>query len=158
MSFSHESCDIVIVFWEVGSEKQSQGGQERVWTQVKGEGDIRDSLKSGILLLLRVLLIKNAVQSCLVQDIVSKQQTTGWRRKWQPTPVFAWRIQGRRSLVGCCLWGRTESDMTSDLAAAAANIREYSLANIIGIKKKNQSPIARERPPEESWQTLVFWR
>ena len=24
--------------------------------------------------------------------------------------VLAWRIQGRESLVGCCLWGRTESD------------------------------------------------
>ena len=28
--------------------------------------------------------------------------------------------QGRGSLVGCCLWGRTESDTTRDLAAAAA--------------------------------------
>ena len=36
-----------------------------------------------------------------------------WRRKWQPTPVFLPReSQGRGSLVGCCLWGRTESDMT----------------------------------------------
>ena len=26
--------------------------------------------------------------------------------------VLAWRIPGRGSLVGCCLWGRTESDMT----------------------------------------------
>ena len=26
--------------------------------------------------------------------------------------VFAWRIPGKRSLVGCCLWGRTESDTT----------------------------------------------
>ena len=26
--------------------------------------------------------------------------------------VLAWRIQGRQSLVGCCLWGRTESDTT----------------------------------------------
>ena len=26
--------------------------------------------------------------------------------------VLAWRSQGWRSLVGCCLWGRTESDMT----------------------------------------------
>ena len=46
-----------------------------------------------------------------------------WRRKWQPTPVFlpgeSW---GRGSLVGCRLWGSTESDTTegSDLAAAAA--------------------------------------
>ena len=36
-----------------------------------------------------------------------------WRRKWQPTPVFLpGESQGQRSLVGCCLWGRTESDMT----------------------------------------------
>ena len=26
--------------------------------------------------------------------------------------VLAWRIQGWGSLVGCCLWGRTESDTT----------------------------------------------
>ena len=36
-----------------------------------------------------------------------------WRRKWQPTPVFLpGESQGWRSLVGCCLWGRTESDTT----------------------------------------------
>ena len=40
--------------------------------------------------------------------------------KWQPTPVFLpGESQGLRSLVGCRLWGRTESDTTSDLAAAA---------------------------------------
>ena len=38
---------------------------------------------------------------------------THWRRKWQPTPVFLpGESQGRQSLVGCRLWGRTESDMT----------------------------------------------
>ena len=36
-----------------------------------------------------------------------------WRRKWQPTPVLLpGESQGRGSLVGCCLWGRTESDTT----------------------------------------------
>ena len=36
-----------------------------------------------------------------------------WRRKWQHTPVFLpGESQGRESLVGCCLWGRTELDMT----------------------------------------------
>ena len=36
-----------------------------------------------------------------------------WRRKWQPTPVFLpGESQGRGSLVGCHLWGRTELDMT----------------------------------------------
>ena len=34
-----------------------------------------------------------------------------WRRQWQPTPVFLpGESQGQGSLVGCRLWGRTESD------------------------------------------------
>ena len=44
-----------------------------------------------------------------------------WRRKWQPTPVFLpGESQGRGSLLGCRLWGRSDLDTTSDLAAAAA--------------------------------------
>ena len=36
-----------------------------------------------------------------------------WRRKWQPTLVFLpGESQGWGSLVGCHLWGCTESDMT----------------------------------------------
>ena len=36
-----------------------------------------------------------------------------WRRKWQPTPVFLpGESQGRGSLVGCRLLGRTELDTT----------------------------------------------
>ena len=36
-----------------------------------------------------------------------------WRRQWHPTPVFLpGESQGRRSLVGCSPWGRTESDTT----------------------------------------------
>ena len=36
-----------------------------------------------------------------------------WRRNWQPTPVFLpGESQGRGILVGCRLWGRTESDTT----------------------------------------------
>ena len=34
-----------------------------------------------------------------------------WRRKWQPTPVFLpGESQGQGGLVGCRLWGSTESD------------------------------------------------
>ena len=37
-----------------------------------------------------------------------------WRRKWQLTPVFlTGESQGRGSLVGCRLWGCTESDNRS---------------------------------------------
>ena len=36
-----------------------------------------------------------------------------WRRQWHPTPVLLpGKSHGRRSLVGCPLWGRTESDTT----------------------------------------------
>ena len=36
-----------------------------------------------------------------------------WGRKWQPTPLFLpGESQGRGSLVGYCLRGRTESDTT----------------------------------------------
>ena len=36
-----------------------------------------------------------------------------WRRQWHPTPVFLpGESQGRGSLVGCRLWGRTQSDTT----------------------------------------------
>ena len=35
------------------------------------------------------------------------------RRKWQPTPEFLpGESQGRQSLLGCSLWGCTESDTT----------------------------------------------
>ena len=37
-----------------------------------------------------------------------------WRRKWQPTPEFLpGESQGWVSLVGCHLWGHTESDTTN---------------------------------------------
>ena len=40
-------------------------------------------------------------------------KTIHWRSKWQPTPVFLpGESQGRGSLVGCRVWGHTESDTT----------------------------------------------
>ena len=44
---------------------------------------------------------------------LSRSTFMHWRRKWQPTPVFLpGESHGRRSLVGCSPWGRTESDTT----------------------------------------------
>ena len=38
------------------------------------------------------------------------------RRQWQPTPVLLpGKSHGRRSLVGCSPWGRSESDTTERL-------------------------------------------
>ena len=43
------------------------------------------------------------------------------RRQWHPTPVFLpGESQGWESLVGCHLWGHTESDTTEATLAAAA--------------------------------------
>ena len=48
-----------------------------------------------------------------------------WRRKWQPTPMFLpGEYQGRGSLVGCHLWGRTESDMTEVISKSCPTISD----------------------------------
>jgi len=57
-----------------------------------------------------------------------------WRRKWQPAPVFLpGEFQGRRSLVGCRLWGPTESDMTEVTAAAASLALSFSIYWILSL-------------------------
>ena len=51
-----------------------------------------------------------------------------WRRQWQPTPVFLpGESQGRGSLVGCHLWGRTESDTTE---VTQQQQRQYIYVNL----------------------------
>ena len=51
-----------------------------------------------------------------------------WRRKWQPTPVFLpGESQGRGNLVGCRLWGRTESDTTEWLSSSISSSSSHLL-------------------------------
>ena len=58
-----------------------------------------------------------------------------WRRKWQPTPVFLLEeSQGRGSLVGCHLWGRTESDMTEATQQQQVLSRGIIVENILLTK------------------------
>ena len=50
------------------------------------------------------------------------------RRKWQPTPVFLpGESQGLVSLVGCHLWGHTESDTTEATFQQQQKIQMYCL-------------------------------
>ena len=51
-----------------------------------------------------------------------------WRRKWQPPPVFLpGESQGRGSLMGCRLWGRTESDTTEATQQQQQRSIDFSL-------------------------------
>ena len=56
-----------------------------------------------------------------------------WRRKWHPTPVFLpGESQGRGSLVGCRLWGRTESDTTE---ATQQQQQQQHVTGLLGRKQ-----------------------
>ena len=47
--------------------------------------------------------------ACLTQNLKIRGPLEG---NGNPSSVLAWRIPGMGSLVGCRLWGRTESDTT----------------------------------------------
>ena len=57
-----------------------------------------------------------------------------WRRKWQPTPVF---LPGE-SLVGCRLWGCTESDTTEVMQQQQQHVLKGKVAP---RGKKGKSPM-----------------
>ena len=58
-----------------------------------------------------------------------------WRRKWQPSPVFLpGESQGRGShLVGCRLWGRTESDRLKRLSSSSSKTCKIIQA-VLGVR------------------------
>ena len=46
-----------------------------------------------------------------------------WRRQWHPTPVLVpGKVRGRRSLVGCRLWGCTESTRLKRLSSSSSKL------------------------------------
>ena len=56
-----------------------------------------------------------------------------WRRKWQPIPVFLpGESQGLRSLVGCRLWGHTESNTTEVTQQQQQQTRDRNCVPCIG--------------------------
>jgi len=67
-----------------------------------------------------------------------------WRRKWQPTPVFLpGESRGQGSLVGCRLWGLTQSDTTE---ATEQQQQQHALlwASQVALVVKNPPVISRD--------------
>ena len=86
------------------------------------------------------------------KNYVRKHMT--WRRKWQPTPVFLpGESQGRGSLVGCHLWGRTESDTTDATQQQQQQQQEYLYQRNLQLLK-GQDYFQRAAFPE---YFCVFW-
>ena len=64
-----------------------------------------------------------------------------WRRKWQPTPMFLpGGSQGQQSLVGCRLWGRTESDTTEAASSSSSMHRSVYLYVFISSRVGPHQP------------------
>ena len=64
--------------------------------------------------MIKLAEVCNIFKQICQEDCSFKSKYASFRRKkWQPTPVFLLgESQGRGSLVGCRLWGRTELDTT----------------------------------------------
>ena len=76
-----------------------------------------------------------------------------WRRKWQPTPVsLAGEFQGRGSLMGCCLWGRTESDTTKWLTRMASLVA-WTVKRLPTMRETRARSLGREDPLEKEMAT-----
>ena len=83
-----------------------------------------------------------------------------WRRKWQPTPVFLpGESQGRGSLLGCRLWGRTESDTTEVTEhSIACSMKDLSsLTRDWTYTPCSRSPLDHWRSPRMRLVALEFW-
>ena len=101
-----------------------------------------------------------------------------WRRKWQPTPVFLpVESQGRQSLVGCRLWGRTELDTTERLSSSSSSspitkarvqvggTTNWCINSICGSLQGSPSIClpqkvlrGKEKIPSINWVTIIFQR
>ena len=80
-----------------------------------------------------------------------------WRRKWQPTPVLLpGESQGWGSLVGCHLWGRTESDTLKRLSSSSSSSSGSAVKNLFAmqeIQKTQVQSLGQEAPLEEEIAT-----
>ena len=103
-------------WWSVRSKSKKTGRNVFFWEKAK----LSDSLlvvcssKCSAVLKFRNIIKWQTVTPC---DIKSMVLIRGWRRKWQPTPVFLpGESQGQRRLAGYSPWGRKESEVTQPLS------------------------------------------
>ena len=82
-----------------------------------------------------------------------------WRRKWQPIPVFLLgEFQGPASLVGCHLWGHTDSDPTEATAVEVnLNGREDKVVGLWNQKIQNIDFGSRQTQVQISNLPLANW-
>ena len=90
-----------------------------------------------------------------------------WWRKWQPTPVFLpGESQGRGSLVGCRLWGHTESDTTEAIYYHHQQQQftiwcfyHLAFAHALSCSQNNSSPPPRPTHPTPNFSIVTsYWR
>ena len=73
-----------------------------------------------------------------------------WRRKWQPVPVFLpGESQGQGSLVGCRLWGHTESD-TTEVTLQQQQPSPPSIHRTVQLEKLQLYPLNTNSPSPSS--------
>ena len=102
-----------------------------------------------------------APKSPLILKELKGNKATFWRRKWQPTPVFLpGESQGQRSLVGCRLWGRTESDTTEatqQQQQQQSYICQSNETELFGKNFENYEPCLKILVQQMwEWQAVVF--
>ena len=85
-------------------------------------------------------------------DSFTKKYLTNTRRQWQPTLVLLpGKSHGRRSLVGCHLWGCTELDTTEQLHF------HFSLSCIGEVKSNPLQCSCLENPRDSgAWWAAIY--
>ena len=79
-----------------------------------------------------------------------------WRRKWHSIPVFLpGESQGWGSLVGCRLWGRSESDTTEVTSQQQQHMQTTSCEMLDWMKHKVESRLLGEISITSDMQIII---
>ena len=74
-------------------------------------------------------------------------------KEMEPIPVFLpGESQGRGSLVGCCLWGRTESDTLKRLSSSSSSRVAWQCCLVSAVQQCGSAVCIHVSPP--SWASL----